>query len=497
MFSKTEGSVAPVRGHENDNYNIHSDDESSSSSIFHKVLRAGRVEERGIHPVPLEERTSTRFFNIFTVWFSINFNILGITFGMLGPLTYNLGLRDSALTILFFCLLSTIPPAYLSVLGPRTGMRQMIQARYSFGRYIVSIPVLLNLATMTGFCIIICITVGQCLSAITEGRVSPDAGIVIISVLSLLVSFCGFKVLHIFETYASIPSIITIAIATGYAGSALTKQSVPETPPTAANVLNFGMIVAGYQIPWAGLASDFTTYFDPKVPSWRVFTYSYLGLLIPTVLLMTLGAAVAGAIPNNPEWQEAFDKYLVGGALAAMLSRGGAFGKFIVVVLSLTVLGNTCGTFYSITLNFQTLVPWLFKVPRYVFSIVITAIIIGVAISAVDNFFNSLENLIALIGYWSSAFVSIVMTEHIAFRRQDYGSYDHAIWSTAGRLPIGLAAISSGILCFGLVVPCMDQVWWQGPIAKTTGDIGFEVAFVMSSLIYIPLRYVEKRFTGR
>lgn len=52
---------------------------------------------------------------------------------MLGPLGYNLSLRDSALVILFFNILSTTIPGYLSTLGPKTGMRQMIQARYSFG----------------------------------------------------------------------------------------------------------------------------------------------------------------------------------------------------------------------------------------------------------------------------------------------------------------------------------------------------------------------------
>ena len=35
--------------------------------------------------------------------------------------------------IVFFGLLSTTAPAYLSILGPKTGMRQMIQARFSFG----------------------------------------------------------------------------------------------------------------------------------------------------------------------------------------------------------------------------------------------------------------------------------------------------------------------------------------------------------------------------
>ncbi|KAK1245956.1 hypothetical protein MKX07_005025 [Trichoderma sp. CBMAI-0711] len=489
LVDTVEASEVPVR--EKDGH--HSDEES----LLHKVLRAGRVEERGILPVPVEERTATRFFNIFTLWFSINTNILGITFGMLGPVAYGLSLRDSSLVILFFCMLSTIPPAYLAMLGPKTGMRQMIQARYSFGRYIVSIPVLLNLASMTGFTVIICITGGQCLSAISNGSINEDAGIVIIAVLSLLVSFCGFRVLHVFETYAPIPAIISIVIATGCAGSGLKKQAAPEAPATAAGILNFGMIIASYQIPWAALASDFTTYFDPKVPSWRVFQYTYWGLLIPTVLLMVLGAAVAGAMPNNPEWQEAFDLYSAGGVLAAMLSPAGNFGKFVVVILALSLLGNTCGTFYAITLNFQTLAPWLFKVPRYLFSIVITGIIIAVAITAVGDFFESLENFVSLIGYWSAAFVGIVIVEHVVFRRQNYDSYDHAIWSDAKKLPLGIAALASGVLSFGLVIPCMDQVWWQGPIAKTTGDIGFEMAFAVSSLLYVPLRYAEIRLTGR
>lgn len=48
-----------------------------ASSMFHKALRMGRVEEKGIQPIPVEERQMTRFYNIFTIWFSINANILG------------------------------------------------------------------------------------------------------------------------------------------------------------------------------------------------------------------------------------------------------------------------------------------------------------------------------------------------------------------------------------------------------------------------------------
>lgn len=41
-----------------------------------KVAVFGRVEIRGITPIPVKERTETRTINIFTLWWSINTNIL-------------------------------------------------------------------------------------------------------------------------------------------------------------------------------------------------------------------------------------------------------------------------------------------------------------------------------------------------------------------------------------------------------------------------------------
>lgn len=228
-----------------------------------------------------------------------------------------------------------------------------------------------------------------------------------------------------------------------------------------------------------------------------MFTYSYLGLLSPTIPLMVLGAAMAGALPNVPEWEDAYNKNMVGGVLAAMLSSAGGFGKFVVVILSLTLLGNTCGTMYAITLNFQTLIPGLIKIPRYAFAIVVTVITIPVGIKARADFFVNLENFVALIGYWSASFIGIVSVEHLVFRRGRYAEYDATAWNVAASLPVGVAAIAAGVLCYGLVVPCMAQVWWTGPIAETTGDIGFELAFMLSSLFYVPLRYLEKKYTGR
>lgn len=189
-----------------------------------------------------------------------------ITFGMLGTSSYGLSLRDSSLVILFFGLLTAALPAYLGILGPKTGLRQMIQARYSFGRYLVSIPVILNLATLTGFCVVTCVIGGQCLSAVADGALTPAVGIVIVGLLALCISFCGYKILHGYETFAWIPALIAIIITTGCGGSKLSQQA-PAEPATAAGVLSFGMIIASYMIPYACLSSDFTTYMTPNFPS--------------------------------------------------------------------------------------------------------------------------------------------------------------------------------------------------------------------------------------
>ncbi|KAK3378473.1 permease for cytosine/purines, uracil, thiamine, allantoin-domain-containing protein [Podospora didyma] len=468
-------------------------------TFLRKAAVFGRVELRGIAPIPIKERTVTRTINVFTLWWSMSVNILPITFGMLGPI-YGLCLRDSSLVILFFTLLTTLLPAYLSTLGPKIGMRQMVQARYSFGRYLVSIPVLLNLATLTGFSIIIAVVGGQCLSAVAGGGgnvLSVNVGIVIIALLSLVISFCGYRVLHVYERFAWIPALIAIIVAVGTGGEGLRQQTAPEEAVTAPAVLSFGMIVSSYMIPWACLASDFTTYLVPTTSSNKIFWYSYLGLGLPTILLMILGAAIGGAVTNVPSWSAGYESNLAGGVLAAMLEPAGGFGKFLVVILSFTLLGNLAASSYSVTLNFQLLAPGMVRVPRYVFALILTAIVIPLSIRAAVDFFLNLENVIALIGYWSSAFLGVVMVEHLYFRRGDCESYDPDAWDTASLLPLGVGALAASALSFGLVIPSMDQTWYHGPFAKTTGDIGFELAFVVTAVLYIPLRHLEKRLSGR
>ncbi|KAH9840946.1 uncharacterized protein C8Q71DRAFT_854794 [Rhodofomes roseus] len=205
---------------------------------------------------------------------------------------------------------------------------------------------------------------------------------------------------------------------------------------------------------------DYTSYYTPDVPAWKVFTYTYLGLNVPIILLQCLGASFAVAASTVPAWNNGYNN--------------GNFGKFLTVMLALSATGNIAITLYSFCVSFQVFIPQAMYVPRYFFSVLAIAIIIPLSIVGQHKFYDALSNFLGLIGYWSTAFCAVVINDY-------------------RRLPLGLAAIGACLLACSLIVPSMDQVWFVGPFAKTTGDIAFELAFVATALFYVPLRLVELR----
>lgn len=122
---------------------------------------------------------------------------------------------------------------------------------------------------------------------------------------------------------------------------------------------------------------------------------------------------------------------------------------------------------------------------------------IALAIVGSHRFYGTLTNFLGLIGYWASAYGAIVLIEHFLFRRSNFAMYDLQQWDKPRQLPTGIAAVAAGIVTVAIIVPCIDQVWFVGPIAQHTGDIGFEVSFFMSGILYVPFRWLEIRIRGK
>jgi len=223
----------------------------------------------------------------------------------------------------------------------------------------------------------------------------------------------------------------------------------------------------------------------------------YSGFLLPSVPLLILGAAIGGAVPNIESWNAAYEVSGIGGVMGEMLTPARGFGKFVMVLLALSVIGNISISMYSVALNLQMLLPFFARIPRFFFIAVTMAIMIPFAIRSSEEWETSLENFLALIGYWAGCYDAVVIEELVIFRKMDFSTYDHSIWNVARELPTGLAALGASLISFALIVPGMAEAWYTGPIAKTTGDIGFESAFIVTGICYFPLRWLEIKWRGR
>lgn len=72
-----------------------------------------------------------------------------------------------------------------------------------------------------------------------------------------------------------------------------------------------------------------------------------------------------------PAWDAGFDNGSnVGGLVEAVLSPLGGFGKFLTVLLALTVPSACAPTMYTFGSSFMTIGTYFAMVPRYIFVIV-------------------------------------------------------------------------------------------------------------------------------
>lgn len=380
------------------------------------------------------------------LWAGMNTNILTFSEGMTGPGIFALDLKTSVGVILGFNAVMCIFPAYVATNGPKTGMRQMIQARYGMGYFGAMVIGLANVLTLLGYLSLTSILGGQCLSMASGSDMSWTVGIIVLAVIGLCMSFIGLRALHILA-FTFVPVVVLLYIVLiGVTGSRL-HYAVNETAQaaakvTASGVLGFCASQVGFTASYSGIASDFTTHFPASTPRLPLFLAVYCGLFIPIVLIQIFGAACQAAAFSIPTWKGAAE---IGAPdLLFQMSGGGGGAKFVMVLFCLSVVTNVATTIYSAGLSGQIVLPFLIKVPRYFLAIIVTAIYLPIAIVGSDHFFDILRNFLAVLGYWTALYLPPAIIEPLIFRSPVSNiTYPVEIWNKISKLPIGLAFLFS------------------------------------------------------
>lgn len=119
--------------------------------------------------------------------------------------------------------------------------------------------------TVGGFCVIATSIGGQCLSTVNPDKISKEVGIVIVTIPAIFMAFGGYKVLHVYQRWAWIPTLIVLCIVVGYGREGLKAQASAQAP-SAPTVINTIALWAGYMISWGNVVGDYCVYMPQDAP---------------------------------------------------------------------------------------------------------------------------------------------------------------------------------------------------------------------------------------
>jgi len=472
--------------------------ESQDNLTKHDKLEKIGAEKRGIERVlPGDREPDFSKINMLFLWCSGCGSLTSASGFFLGPILLGLSLKHSLISGILGGFFGALMAAFTSILGPKSGLRQMVGSRFFFGWYFSRVCCFINFISVCGFSIINCVFGGQILNAMSDGKCPIEVGIVIISVCSGIIAIVGIKLVHAAEKYMSIPLIIFFILTYICSGKDFdsTTPSYGNTLTVAGNCLSFFCICFGTNAGWASIASDYYVLFPENTSSYLTFTLTFLGIFIPSAFVGSLAICMGSAYLSNTDYQTAYDRYGNGGILNQALSRWNGGGKFILVILFLSLFTNNILNFYSMPLSIQVIHSYFFKIKRWILTIVGFGICLVCSMAGRSKLSTYLNNFLPMIGYWIIIFVTILLEEIVIFNKCSFKNFFWEDWNTKDKLTNGYAAAFA--FCCGVAgaVVGMCQAYYIGPIASKIGDFGGDVgvwcSLVFTAIVYPPCRVIE------
>lgn len=479
--------------------------EKSVWSKTRRFIRSIGAEEFGVERITEDLRTNQNPRDLFTVFFSANCNTATLALGFLAPTLFELGWWDSFLCIVFFNILGGIAPALASRFGPKLGLRTMIVPRYAFGWWPAKVLALLNALNQIGWAMVNCISGAAVLYDIGDGKLPLVICVLIIGLLAIVIGLFGYNIVHHFERWSWIVMLIAFIVVAGFGGSHFINVPMGSGKPEASSILGMAVAIIGFQVAWLPVASDYAVYMRETTTGTVTFWWTYMGLLLPQIFIELLGAAIGTlSVSSEALFTDAYEQRGIGGLIGSVFEGHGSgvrgFGKFIEAILGFSTVGVIIINIYSLGIAVQMVSTKLLVIPRMVWSLLGGVIFLAASMAGRAHLEEVMENFLLVCAYWIVPFCTVLLLEHFIWR-PNY-EYDLSAYNDAKKLPYGIAGSVAWVVGTVLSLICMSQTWWVGPIAASIGpapfgtDISWEIAAPVTAIIYIPLRYWERKKWG-
>ncbi|ODV80412.1 uncharacterized protein CANTADRAFT_49299 [Suhomyces tanzawaensis NRRL Y-17324] len=499
-----------------------------------KKLDSLGVETRGIERIEPWERSTSKvkqFISVVGLWLSGCGGLSSMSSFYLGPLVFGLGLKNCLIAGFLGETLGCAIAAYCAMMGPRSGCRQMVSARFLFGWWFVKLVCLVSIVGVMGWSVVNSVVGGEILASMSNGKVSLPVGIVIIAVLSLLVAIFGIRQLLRVETYLSLP--VNIAFLLLYVVSSqkfdhLTwEDAITDPASRRGNWLTFFSLCYAITSTWGSIASDYYILFPENTGDLHIYFLTFFGIWIPTTFVGLAGTLIGNVALTYEPWGDAYAKYGMGGLLNEAFKPWGAGGKFLLILIYLSLISNNILNTYSAAFGVQLAGRGFAKIPRWLWAFVLTAIYFVCALVGRNKFATILGNFLPMVGYWILIYFMLLLQENLIFRTDRFihlytkefaevgearnihlytsrkQHYNFAIWNDYDKLTRGIAATVSFLIGAVGAAVGMAQTYWTGPVARRIGgeegggDIAMWLCMGFAGLVYPFLRYFELKKFGR
>lgn len=393
-------------------------------TISKKVDELG-VETTGINRVPPYQRgtLANQCRQVAGYWVAATGGLSSMSSYLLGPLVFDLTFKQTMTSGLISMIIGCLVAAYCSTMGPQSGCRQMVTARYLFGWWLVKLVALASILGVLGWSVVNSVVGGEMLAAISNDKIPISVGIIIVSILSFVVAVFGIKQVLRVETLISIPVILTFMLL--YISSSdkyhyiydFDNSSILNHQTLKGNWLSFFSLCYSITSTWGSIASDYSILFPEDTPKTLVFCLTFFGTAIPTLFVGILGIILSSIAMSYKPWLDEYDTHGMGGLLWMGFERWKGFGKFCVVILILSLVSNNIINTYSGAFSIQLSSLWAARIPRWFWCIVNTGICLVCALVGRNHFSTILGNFLPMIGYWISMYFILLLEENEIFRR--------------------------------------------------------------------------------
>lgn len=436
------------------------------------------IENRSVEFIPDHERYGSPK-RLFTIWCSANMQVTTMVIGALGVVA-GLNLGWTFIGLILGNLIGSVFMAAHSAQGPHLGIPQMIQSRAQFGVLGAGVPLAIVVLAYILFTAANGVVMRDSIKAVTP--VSDNNAIILFGVLTLVVGFVGYELIHRIGAWMSALSSIVFAMA----AYAVLQHGLPagvwELSSGTFKFAIFCLVVtqaASWTLGFGPYVADYSRYLPTTISTRSTFWYSYLGIVVGSTLLMLLGALMAAS---------AMDVTTDPGSAIAKLFPGYetlAYCVIIVGVLEWNVM-NLYSSYMSTTtiftgFNGKVRISLLTK---FVIMAIVAVIVTWIAIAAQYNFSAYFSDILIGQVYVLVPWSAINLADYYWIRKGRYsvaamydvnGIYGKVNWNTLS------------IYAFAVVVqiPFMELSFYKGPMASLVGtDISWLPALVVPGVLY-------------